>query len=153
MADGNKPITNTDVVGNILQNMAIPSTGTSRATNNVSRPTVNMISDSNSNSSKSKDQRKGPKIVVKDVTSSMADMLGKETVGQSSSNSDGFSGEQSIPGAKGRMQKGRLTNPQISLVLGLVSPGIKVGMLKDVLSVDLLILVLKSGPRLCLHKM
>ena len=26
----------------------------------------------------------------------------------------------------GRMQKGRLTNPQISLVLGLVSPGIKV---------------------------
>ena len=53
----------------------------------------------------------------------------------------------------GRMQKGRLTNPQISLVLGLVSPGIKVGMLKAVLSVDLLILVLKSGPRLCLHKM
>ena len=40
------------------------------------------------------------------------------------------------------MQKGRLTNPQISLVLGLVSPGIKVGMLKAVLSVDLLILVL-----------
>ena len=52
-----------------------------------------------------------------------------------------------------RMQKGRLTNPQISLVLGLVSPGIKVGMLKAVLSVDLLILVLKSGPRPCLHKM
>ena len=51
------------------------------------------------------------------------------------------------------MQKGRLTNPQISLVLGLVSPGIKVGMLKAVLSVDLLILVLKSGPRPCLHKM
>ena len=49
--------------------------------------------------------------------------------------------------------KGRLTNPQISLVLGLVSPGIKVGMLKAILSVDLLILVLKSGPRLCLHKM
>ena len=38
------------------------------------------------------------------------------------------------------MQKGRLTNTQISLVLGLVSPGIKVGMLKAVLSVDLLIL-------------
>ena len=54
---------------------------------------------------------------------------------------------------QGRMQKGRLTNPQISLVLGLVSPGIKVGMLKAVLSVDLLILVLKSGRRLCLHKM
>ena len=127
MADGNRPnvITNTDVVGNILQNIAIPSTGTSRATNNVSRPTVYMISDSNSNSSKSKDQRKGPKIVVKDVTSSMADMLEKETVGQSSSNSDGFSGEQSS------RQKGRLTNPQISLVIGLVSPGIKVGMLTN----------------------
>ena len=55
--------------------------------------------------------------------------------------------------SKGRMQKGRLTNPQISLVLGLVSPGIKVGMLKAVLSADLLILVLKSGPRPCLHKM
>ena len=51
------------------------------------------------------------------------------------------------------MQKGRLTNTQISLVLGLVSPGIKVGMLKAILSVDLLILELKSGPRLCLHKM
>ena len=51
------------------------------------------------------------------------------------------------------MQKGRLTNPQFSLVIGLVSPGIKVGMLKAVPSVDLLILVLKSGPRLCLHKM
>ena len=58
-----------------------------------------------------------------------------------------------IVDTKGRMQKGRLTNPQISLVLGLVSPGIKVGMLKAVLSVDLLILVLKSGPRLCVHKM
>ena len=53
---------------------------------------------------------------------------------------------------KGRMQKGRLTNPQISLVLGLVSPGTKVGMLKAVLSVDLLILVLKSGPRPCYIK-
>ena len=51
------------------------------------------------------------------------------------------------------MQKGRLTNPQISLVLGLVSPGIKVGMLKALLSVDLLILVLKSGPIKCEEKL